>query len=85
MPSLKSPDRSPERPAAEVEFRVLGPVEAVVAGRRIDLGAPKQRAVLALLVSQVGQPVSVDVLLEELWEGGHRHRRSPRCTRMWPI
>ncbi|WP_381792496.1 BTAD domain-containing putative transcriptional regulator [Streptomyces niveus] len=69
VPSLKSPDRSPERPAAEVEFRVLGPVEAVVAGRRIDLGAPKQRAVLALLVSQVGQPVSVDVLLEELWEG----------------
>lgn len=52
-----------------VEFRVLGPVEAAVAGRRIDLGAPKQRAVLALLVSQVGQPVSVDVLLEELWDG----------------
>ncbi|MFE3253428.1 BTAD domain-containing putative transcriptional regulator [Streptomyces sp. NPDC059209] len=72
-PSLKSldrsPDRSPDRPPAEVEFRVLGPVEAVVAGRRIDLGAPKQRAVLALLVSRVGQPVSVDVLLEELWEG----------------
>ncbi|MEU0528428.1 AfsR/SARP family transcriptional regulator [Streptomyces niveus] len=68
-PSLRSLDRSPEQPAAEVEFRVLGPVEAVVAGRRIDLGAPKQRAVLALLVSQVGQPVSVDVLLEELWEG----------------
>ncbi|MEU0957749.1 AfsR/SARP family transcriptional regulator [Streptomyces niveus] len=68
-PSLRSLDRSPDQPAAEVEFRVLGPVEAVVAGRRIDLGAPKQRAVLALLVSQVGRPVSVDVLLEELWEG----------------
>ncbi|MFE7902158.1 BTAD domain-containing putative transcriptional regulator [Streptomyces sp. NPDC057424] len=58
-----------ETPPAGVEFRVLGPVEAAVAGRRIDLGAPKQRAVLALLVSQVGQPVSVDVLLEELWDG----------------
>lgn len=68
-PSAKSLDRPPDQPPAEVEFRVLGPVEAVVAGRRIDLGAPKQRAVLALLVSQVGQPVSVDVLLEELWEG----------------
>ncbi|WP_241671891.1 AfsR/SARP family transcriptional regulator [Streptomyces sp. IB2014 016-6] len=68
-PALTSLDRSPDRPPAEVEFRVLGPVEAVVGGRRIDLGAPKQRAVLALLVSQVGQPVSVDVLLEELWEG----------------
>jgi len=52
-----------------VEFRALGPVEAVAAGRLVDLGAPKQRALLALLVSRVGQPVSVDVLLEALWAG----------------
>jgi DNA-binding SARP family transcriptional activator len=52
-----------------VEFRALGPVEAVAAGRSVDLGAPKQRALLALLVSRVGQPVSVDVLLEALWAG----------------
>jgi DNA-binding SARP family transcriptional activator len=54
---------------AVVEFRALGPVEAVVAGRLVDLGAPKQRALLTLLVSRVGQPVSVDVMLEELWAG----------------
>ncbi|MFE1441650.1 BTAD domain-containing putative transcriptional regulator [Streptomyces sp. NPDC058739] len=58
-----------EAPAAGVELRVLGPVEADVAGRRVELGAPKQRAALVLLVSQVGQTVSVDVMLEELWEG----------------
>ncbi|HEV7651076.1 MAG TPA: BTAD domain-containing putative transcriptional regulator [Actinophytocola sp.] len=52
-----------------VEFRALGPVEAVAAGRLVDLGAPKQRALLALLVSQAGQPVAVDVLLEALWAG----------------
>jgi DNA-binding SARP family transcriptional activator len=52
-----------------VEFRALGPVEAVVAGRLVDLGAPKQRALLALLVSRVGQPVAVDVMLEALWAG----------------
>lgn len=51
------------------EFRVLGPVEAVVAGRLVDLGAPKQRALLALLVSRVGQPVAIDVIVEELWAG----------------
>src|SRR5215469_6114095 len=51
------------------QFRALGPVEAVVAGRLVDLGAPKQRALLALLVSRVGQPVAVDVLVEELWTG----------------
>ena len=63
------PAQAPDMPPARVEFRVLGPVEAAVAGRRVDLGAPKQRAALALLVSQVGRPVSVDVMLEELWDG----------------
>jgi DNA-binding SARP family transcriptional activator len=52
-----------------VELRVLGPVEAVVGDRLVDLGPPKQRALLALLVSRVGRPVAVDVLLEELWSG----------------
>ncbi|MGH3437726.1 MAG: BTAD domain-containing putative transcriptional regulator [Sciscionella sp.] len=56
-------------PEVMVEFRALGPVEAVVAGRLVDLGAPKQRALLALLVSRVGQPVAVDVMREELWAG----------------
>src|ERR1700710_2802449 len=54
-------------PAGGVELRALGPVEAVVGGWLVDLGPPKQRAVLALLVSRVGRPVSVDALLEELW------------------
>jgi DNA-binding SARP family transcriptional activator len=52
-----------------VEFRALGPVEAVVAGRPVDLGTPKQRALLALLVSRVGQPVAVEVIREALWAG----------------
>ncbi len=47
----------------------LGPIEAVVGGRLVDLGAPKQRALLTLLVSQVGQPVAIDVIVEELWTG----------------
>ena len=52
-----------------VAFRALGPIEAVVGGRLVDLGAPKQRALLALLVSKVGQPVAVDMIVEELWAG----------------
>lgn len=58
---------SPARPL--VAFRALGPIEAVVGGRLVDLGAPKQRALLALLVSKVGQPVGVDMIVEELWAG----------------
>ncbi|MER7488860.1 BTAD domain-containing putative transcriptional regulator [Streptomyces sp. NPDC126497] len=50
-----------------VEFRALGPLEAVVAGRPVDLGAPKQRRLAALLVSRAGRPVPVDVMLEALW------------------
>lgn len=61
--------RIPEPPRPLVEFRVLGPIEAVVGGRLVDPGAPKQRALLALLVSKVGEPVAVDVIVEELWAG----------------
>lgn len=59
----------PAAPPPLAEFRVLGPIEAVVGGQLTDLGAPKQRALLALLVSRVGQPVTVDVIVEELWNG----------------
>src|SRR5262249_25182504 len=61
------PPKTP--PPVMVEFRALGPIEAAVAGGLVDLGTPKQRALLALLVSRVGQPVTVDVMLEVLWAG----------------
>jgi DNA-binding SARP family transcriptional activator len=63
------PPAVPGTPQPMAEFRVLGPVEAVVADRLVDLGTPKQRALLALLVSRVGQPVAIDVIVEELWSG----------------
>ncbi|MBV8994751.1 MAG: AfsR/SARP family transcriptional regulator, partial [Pseudonocardiales bacterium] len=52
-----------------MKLRVLGPVEAVIGGRLVNLGPPKQRALFALLASQAGRPVAVDMLLEELWHG----------------
>ncbi|GAA4236622.1 hypothetical protein GCM10022254_46730 [Actinomadura meridiana] len=63
------PQRASDEPRPMAEFRALGPIEAVVAGRLVDLGAPKQRALLAVLISKVGQPVAVDVIVEELWTG----------------
>jgi DNA-binding SARP family transcriptional activator len=59
----------PSAVPATVEFRVLGQLEAVIADRVVDLGRPKQRTLLALLVSQVGRPVTVDSMLEALWSG----------------
>jgi DNA-binding SARP family transcriptional activator/tetratricopeptide (TPR) repeat protein len=52
-----------------VELRALGPVEAVVEGELVDLGATKQRALFALLLCQADRPVAVDTLIEELWSG----------------
>lgn len=64
-----APPQTQGAPEVMVEFRALGPIEAVIAGRPVDLGAPKQRALVALLVSRVGQSVAVDVMLEALWAG----------------
>lgn len=53
--------------ASIVEFRVLGPVEALVDERPIQLGGPKQRHVLALLLAETGRPIEVDRLIDGVW------------------
>ncbi|MHB9858624.1 BTAD domain-containing putative transcriptional regulator [Streptomyces sp. YIM S03343] len=52
-----------------VHIRVLGPLEADVGGRAVGLGAPRQRAVLALLTAARNRVVSVDRMTDELWRG----------------
>ncbi|MGH3753679.1 MAG: FxSxx-COOH system tetratricopeptide repeat protein [Pseudonocardiaceae bacterium] len=58
-----------DRPACGVQWRALGAVEAVVDGRLVDLGPPRQRALFGLLLSRVDQLVAVDALVEDLWSG----------------
>ncbi|MEV6495505.1 AfsR/SARP family transcriptional regulator, partial [Actinoplanes sp. NPDC051633] len=51
-----------------MEFRILGPLEvAGDDGRLLDLGRPKQRAVLGLLLLHAGRVVSLEHLVDELW------------------
>ncbi|HSJ00494.1 MAG TPA: BTAD domain-containing putative transcriptional regulator [Patescibacteria group bacterium] len=50
-----------------MEFRVLGALEAGAGTAVADLGPPKQRALLAILVLHVGEIVSVDRLTDLLW------------------
>jgi len=50
-----------------VEFRVLGPLEAVEGGQAVDLPRRKHRALLAVLLLHVGEPMSADRLVDELW------------------
>jgi DNA-binding SARP family transcriptional activator len=53
----------------QVRFGVLGGVEAWVDGTRADLGHARQRCVLAVLLLEVNQVVSVDRLIERVWGG----------------
>jgi DNA-binding SARP family transcriptional activator/tetratricopeptide (TPR) repeat protein len=50
-----------------VEFRVLGPLEAVIDGTPVKLGPPQQRALLALLLLNANEVVSRDRIVDELW------------------
>ena len=50
-----------------VQFRLLGPLEAQDGARRVELGRPKQRALLAVLLVHANDVVSLDRLIEELW------------------
>jgi DNA-binding SARP family transcriptional activator len=49
------------------EFRLLGPLEAVVDGMAVPLAAAKPRALLALLLLNRNRVVSTDRLIDELW------------------
>ncbi len=53
---------------AGLDFGVLGPLQMFADGRPVPLGAPKQRAVLAMLVLNRNRPVSVDALIDAVWE-----------------
>ncbi len=50
-----------------MEFAILGPLEVRDDGRRLTLGGPKQRAVLAMLLLDANRPVSRDRLIDRLW------------------
>jgi DNA-binding SARP family transcriptional activator/tetratricopeptide (TPR) repeat protein len=50
-----------------LEFRLLGPVEVWHQDRRLPLGGPKPRALLAALLLNAGRVVSAEHLVEALW------------------
>jgi DNA-binding SARP family transcriptional activator len=66
MPLYRLP---PSRHALRMRFSLLGPLRVERADQDVLLGAPKLRALLALLLLRRGETVSVEALAEELWAG----------------
>jgi YVTN family beta-propeller protein len=50
-------------------FGLLGPLRVVRAGQAVSLGGPRQRAVLAVLLLRAHRCVSVDELVDQVWNG----------------
>ena len=50
-----------------MDFRLLGALEVSANGAVADLGPPKQRALLAILLLHAGQIVPIDRLIDLLW------------------
>jgi DNA-binding SARP family transcriptional activator/tetratricopeptide (TPR) repeat protein len=50
-----------------MQFGVLGPLEVLAGSRRVAVGGPQQRSLLALLLLNANRVVSVGWLVDELW------------------
>ena len=50
-----------------MDFRILGPLEALDEGRDVAPAGNKQRALLALLLLHANETLSVERLIDELW------------------
>ncbi|KEI43510.1 AfsR/SARP family transcriptional regulator [Saccharopolyspora rectivirgula] len=61
-------DSSAAVPGSGVEFRLLGPLEMLVDGVPQKLGSVRVREVLAFLLLEPNQVVSVDRFIDTLWE-----------------
>ena len=52
---------------ADLDFRILGSLEATRQGEQLALGGAKQRALLAILLINANRVVTTDYLVEALW------------------
>ena len=50
-----------------MDYRILGPLEALNGERQLPLGGARQRAVLAVLLLHANETLTRDVIVDELW------------------
>ncbi len=61
------------RPTAS--FSILGPLRVVLDGAEVHIATRRQRALLVLLLMNVGKVVSADRLIDQLWTARRLRRR----------
>lgn len=54
--------------SSEVEFRILGPIEAWVNGCKRPLGGARQERLLAMLLLNANETVTGDTVIDALWD-----------------
>lgn len=59
--------RSPGQHAAQICFRTLGPLEAWAGEHQLELGGPRQLALLAFLLLHANRFVPRDALIDAVW------------------
>ena len=62
---MNGPASEPQR----VEFRVLGPLRVLVDGVELPIPTRRQRALLVLLLMNLGRVVPAERLIDQLWDG----------------
>jgi DNA-binding SARP family transcriptional activator/tetratricopeptide (TPR) repeat protein len=50
-----------------MEFRLFGEVQLRVAGQPLDIGTPRQQAVLVALAVDAGRPVPLETIIDRVW------------------
>ena len=55
------------KPVPAVTYQLLGPVAALVDGRTVDLGGPRQRGVLVVLLTHAGGVVPASRIIDAVW------------------
>ncbi|GHC40077.1 AfsR/SARP family transcriptional regulator [Streptomyces cinnamoneus] len=63
------------------EFTLLGPVRARYDGVTVDLGPPRTREVLAVLLAAAGRTVALPLLVDGVWDEGDRPARAEHSAR----
>jgi DNA-binding SARP family transcriptional activator len=64
-----------------MEFRLLGEVQLRADGRLLDVGTPRQQAVLAALAVDAGTAVPASTLIDRVWGDAPPPPRALCCIR----